>query len=81
MACLLPDVGEAELESKGHSGPDSYDPEGPDPAYDALVLVAGQFRFEDTLKTVEEAMSDVLKLEPRYIYLLQREPPGLEIAK
>lgn len=81
VACLWPDKGEAELESKGHYGPDSYDPEGPDPAYDALVLVAGQFRFEDTLKKVEEALSDVLELEPRYIYLLQREPPGLEIAK
>jgi len=82
VACWWPaKEGEAELESKGHSGPASYDPDGPDPAYDALVLVAGQFRYEDTLRKVEEAMSDVLTLKPKWIYLLQREPPGLEIAK
>lgn len=69
----------AYLESKGFSGPASFDPDGNDPAYDALVLVASRRQFGEESKSVEEVLEEVFQLTPKWIFLQQYEHPDVEV--
>lgn len=80
VSCAWPGRPEgAYLESKGLSGPASYDPDGNDPAYDALVLVASRRQFGDEVKSVGEVLNEVFELQPKWIFLQQYEHPDLEV--
>lgn len=80
VSCAWPGRSEgAFLESKGLAGPASFDPDGADPAYDALVMVASRRQVGDDFKSVDEVLNEVFELQPRWIFLQQYEHPDVEV--
>jgi len=75
VSCSWPSHPEnAYLESLAISGPAPFDPEGADPAYDAVAMVPSQRKYQDQVKSVQDVLDEVLQLKPKWIFLQQYNP-------